>query len=92
MMNDDSRATDIVSERVTWMCFAYLKLFYQKHKLPPPSITRDNYLFSVYILAWISKVTSNVWKERAKNHHRQITWAKYMPGKWEEEEQCLLNP
>ena len=36
MMNDDSQATEITSERVSWMCFAYLKLFYQKHKLPPP--------------------------------------------------------
>lgn len=36
MMNDDSRATEITSERVSWMCFAYLKLFYQKHKPPPP--------------------------------------------------------
>ena len=36
MMNDDSQATEITSERVSWMCFAYLKLFYQKHKPPPP--------------------------------------------------------
>lgn len=59
MMNDDSRATDIASERVTWICFAYLKLFYQKHKPPPPPTTRDDYLLSVYVQARISKVTSN---------------------------------